>query len=194
MNKTANNIRNPPREKESSELSLMTYLPYERVKEVLQAKYADGVLTFAMAIYHDKDEAVPHTHVYVRLPRTRKPSQIVNWFRGTDEQGNLVNTFAELLKSSYSDLRKYFTHEGQENKHQYRKQDIWEVGDIGNMAECADVTYEIFEKLIAGIDLRELVKDYGKDFVYHYAHFRALWMDYRQFFQGELNGNQNRTQ
>lgn len=63
----------------------------------------------------------------------------------------------------------YLTHENEPDKHHYDKNDIIDGGlnDILPAGESSDDTYEIIEKLLEGYSIRELIRLYGRDFLYH---------------------------
>lgn len=176
--------RNPPKERSCAELCLSTYLPFDKIGAILNDKIADGQVYQAFYILHDKDTneqgipVEPHTHIYVRLSRSRLPSQICNWFRGLDEKGQVVNTFSEPVHSSVQDVRLYFTHRNRPDKYQYPDSDIHDLGDALTVNEGVDDTYNIFCDLVAGLSIPDLVRKYGRDFVYHYSHWKALMTDF----------------
>lgn len=175
--------RNPPSEKERSELSLVTYLPIYDVATILRDKYADGQILYAAYICHDCDDKETHTHIYVRFSRSRKSSQIVNWFRAVDDKGLMINTFAEPVHGTVRQLLDYFVHKNAPEKHQYGEDQVF---TFGNLDEYADtVVLNIFDDLIAGTPIRQMVAKYGKDFVYHYASWRAIVSDYNEFEKKE---------
>lgn len=193
MAKQRNPPCNTPKERSCAELSLTTYLPQEKILAVLNDKLADGQLYQAITIFHDRDVnedgtlKAPHSHVYVRLARSRMPSQIRNWFRGLDEKGQLVNTFSEPIKSSVYDLRLYFLHRNAPEKYQYNESDLFEIGDPLTVNEGIDETYAIFMDLADGVAIPDLIRKYGRDFVYHYTHWRKLMEDYNFSIQQKEN-------
>lgn len=185
------NQRNPPCTEYVNQVCLITYLSFEEVVAVLQTKLDQGQIEYASCIYHDKDNTPAHTHIYMRMARSRDKAQLIRWFRGVDENGLLVNTFAESLVGTMQDIQRYFIHADNPDKYQYAESDIVYVGSACYIDSAKDDTYHIVEMLINGVSLLEIVKVYGKDFVYHYNHYRNLVADIKEI-QNVTNGK-NRT-
>lgn len=168
--------RNPP-QKTVSEVCLVTYLDSQSIYNRLMSKYEDHQIEYAFFIVHNQDPCEAHTHIYIRLSRSRDINQIVRWFRGVDDNGDLVNTFAEPVKSCSSDVKDYFLHKNEESKHHYAEVELVYIGDVNTVTDSKDCTYDIVTLILAGTPLIDIVKSFGKDFVYHYAHYRMLISD-----------------
>lgn len=161
-----------------SELSLISYRSLEECTNILLLKLQQQQIEYAVLICHDKDKSTPHTHIYLRLPRARLVAQIVRWFRGVDEEGLLVNTFAQPVNTNYRDLLQYFLHRKNADKHQYNDDDLIYIGDVSDIDnESVDNSFTILTQLMNGVSLIELVRLYGKDFVYHYRNYKEIIQD-----------------
>ena len=128
-------------------------------------------------ILHDQDEAVPHYHVLIRLHSAWSPTQIAKWFMNlTDSDKKPINTLAEVCHDMEAQ-KEYIMHNDpksrEEGKHQYSPTDLKEYGfhDLAERKDCYDNSYDILEKLLNGASMRDLVRYYGRDFLYHYNHY-----------------------
>lgn len=89
----------------------------------------------------------------------------------------LINTLCEVV-DSVGESRDYLTHENDPDKAQYSKSDVIQFGEgwstfysAGRSRDCA---FEIVTKLTEGSDLRAMVGEYGRDFVYHYNSYKQI--------------------
>lgn len=153
--------------------SLVSYLSTEQLAEIMQCK-GTSIRAWAM-IDHDKDAKEAHRHIVIRTNGSWKPTQVLKWFVGTDERGNACNTFIEVVHDRTA-ICEYLTHENDTDKHHYDQSEIIDHGlcDLLPSSECADDTFEIVEKMVQGVSVRELVRLYGRDFVYHYGNYVAV--------------------
>ena len=153
--------------------SLVSYLSTNQIAEILQRK-GTSVRAWAM-IDHDKDGKTSHRHVILRTNSSWSLNQLLKWFTGTDAEGNECNTFGEVVRDRTA-ICEYLTHENDEDKHHYDHAEIIDHGlcDLLPSSESADDTFEIVEKMTQGVSVRELVRLYGRDFVYHYGNYVAV--------------------
>ena len=153
--------------------SLVSYLTTEQIAEIMQRK-GTSIRAWAM-IDHDKDEKEPHRHLVMRTCSSWTPSQVLKWFVGMDEHGNDCNSFIEVVRDRTA-ICEYLTHENDPDKHHYDSSDVIDHGlcDLLPSSESADDTFEIVEKMTQGVSVRELVRLYGRDFVYHYGNYVAV--------------------
>lgn len=153
--------------------SLVSYLTVEQVVEIMQSK-GTSVRAWAL-IDHNKDTKEPHRHLVMRTNSSWKPTQVLKWFKGSDEWGDACNTFIEVVHDRTA-ICEYLTHENDSDKYHYDQSEIIDHGlcDLLPSSECADDTFEIVEKMVQGVSVRELVRLYGRDFVYHYGNYVAV--------------------
>lgn len=164
----------PNTDKKSRFFAFMSYLTKEQILDVIYKK-ATSIRAYAI-IDHNKDEAEPHRHFVLRTNGSWTAPQINKWFDGqTDENGKKINTFCEIVHDRTA-ICDYLTHKNDPDKHQYDESDIIDGGlyDIRSKGETADDTYEIIEKMAAGTSTREMVRLYGRDFVYHYGSYAMI--------------------
>lgn len=191
--------------KKQREFSLVSYLPtHLEVQQVLNEK-EQQILSYAY-ILHDKDIYLkdeydketnelkhargelkePHFHIYLRLQTDRLPNEICRWFVQKDITGNSVaNCFSKTVQNRVSVL-KYLTHKtkGAENKYQYDDREVT-VFNCDNIFEDMpkDESFDVINDIIDGMSTRELVKRYGRDYIYHWQQYR----DIAQHIQFEEN-------
>lgn len=151
--------------------SLTTYATEKQIKKVI-GDHIKSVRAFCY-IYHDKDENEPHHHILMRTHSTWTSTQISRWFADCkDKDHNNVNTFCETA-SDMDALERYITHDTEEareaGKYQYSKDDIKDFGmcDLAERKDSYDSSYEILMRVLSGMNPRELVRYYGRDFLYH---------------------------
>lgn len=132
-----------------------------------------------------------HRHVLVYCYDAHTETAVRKWFyrfRVTetkkDEQGNeteaLISTLNELVDSVGS-ARDYLTHENDPDKYHYDKKDVKQWGQgwqaFNCASRCADDALLIIQRLSEGDNLAEMVREYGKDFVYHYKQYREMALE-----------------
>ena len=154
---------------------IVTYASEKQLRKVIR-NHISSVRAFCY-ILHDKDEATPHHHILLRTHSAWTPKQIARWFEGLiDAEKKNVNTFAEVAHDMEAQ-KDYIVHADpksiEEGKHPYSMTDVKSYGfdDLAEKKNAHDVTYEILEKVINGAPLRDLVRYYGRDFLYHYSHY-----------------------
>lgn len=143
---------------------LVTYLSDpQKVIKMIETKRT-SIRSYAL-IVHDKDQADPHIHIVIRTHNPWTCKQVCNWFVDTETN---QNAFAEFVHDRLG-IIDYLTHENDPDKHHYDKSEIIDGGidDLLPKGNTDDLTCEILELLLQGTAIRELVKMYGKDFLYH---------------------------
>ena len=152
--------------------SLTTYATEKQIHKVI-GTHVKSVRAMCY-IFHDKDEAEPHHHILMRTHSAWTPKQIANWFADLkDKDKQPINTFCETAHDMEA-LKKYILHADpesiEEGKYQYPKEAIKDFGmsDLAEKTNAYDNTYEIINRLLMGANPRELVRYYGRDFLYHY--------------------------
>lgn len=169
--------------------SLVTYLSEDQIKATME-HYKDYIDS-ALYILHDKDivqktddtqgdllkEA--HTHILMRSYEATTASAVKKWFmrfRFSDENG-LINTMVEICDSVGS-ARDYLTHKNDPDKYQYSTADVLEFGRgwecFNHASRCVDDCIDIIDRISEGASLRQLVREYGRDFVYHFNQYERM--------------------
>ncbi len=164
--------------------SLMTYADEKQIQKVF-TKHARSVRAFCY-ILHDQDDAEPHHHIVMRTHSTWSSAQLRKWFSGlTDKEKKPINTFCEPANDLVA-LKDYLTHSDEESrakgKHQYSQSDIKDHGiwDLIPKNDSYDNSYEIVNKILVGTPYRELVRQYGRAFLYHWDKFVDMAAEIRQ--------------
>lgn len=129
----------------------------------------------------------PHWHILLKCFGAHTESAVRKYFyrfriketKIVDdvEQVMLVNTTNQLV-DSVGEARDYLTHENDPDKYHYSKNDViiygrgWEA--FQGAYRSIDSASEIVDRVMNNTSLRRLVKDYGKDFVYHYKQYAEM--------------------
>ena len=178
------------------ELFLISYLPSADIINYILDKKIKSIKSYAF-IYHDKDIyfndifddktneiiykkgdlKIPHYHIYLRFKTCREPDEIKRWFmpKGLlDDNGLPYNCLSQKVKSSVACIE-YLTHKNVPEKYQYSENDIISY-NIDSVLEndAIDNSIDIVEDMLSGSSTRELVKRYGRDFIYHYSSYSAI--------------------
>lgn len=157
---------------------VVSYASEKQLRKVMR-EHVSSIRAFCY-IYHDDDEAEPHHHILMRLHSAWTPTQITKWFAHlVDDEKKSINTFAEVCHDM--DAQKmYILHEDaesiEEGKHRYSRDQLKEYGynDLSERKDCYDNSYEILSKLLEGASMRDLVRHYGRDFLYHYNQYTEV--------------------
>ncbi len=164
--------------------SLMTYADEKQLQKVMM-KHIKSIRAYCY-ILHDKDENEPHHHVVLRTHSTWSSFQLRKWFSGlTDKEKKPINTFCEPANDLVA-LKEYLTHSDDESrtkgKYQYSASDIRDYGiwDLIPKNDSYDSSYEIINKILVGTSYRELVRQYGRSFLYHWDKFADMAAEIRQ--------------
>ena len=161
-----------PKARKSRFFSFTTYATEKQIQKVVSL-HVSSIRAFCY-ILHDQDEAEPHHHILMRTHSSWTTTQLVKWFSDLkDKGGNRINTFCEVANDMDS-LERYILHDTEEareqGKHQYSKDDIKDFGlcDLAERKDSYDSSYEILLKVLSGANPRDLVRFYGRDYLYHY--------------------------
>ena len=149
----------------------------------------------------ERDDLKPaHWHVLIKLFGNSTESAVRKYFyrfRVTEtkiidgvEQTVLITTTNELV-DSVGAARDYLTHENDPDKYHYSKSDVYTFGRGWEAFQGAyrhvDSSMEIVDRLMHNTSLRRLVKEYGKDFVYHYKAYAEIARAIHQQEMGAQN-------
>lgn len=179
----------------TNELFLISYLPSTNIINDILDKKLKNIKSYAF-IYHDKDIyvndilddkneilhkkgdlKVPHFHIYLKLKSSRDSEEIKRWFmpKGLlDVNGLPYNCLSQKVKSSVACIE-YLTHKNEPDKYQYSENDIISYNiDCVLENDAIDNSIDIVEDMLSGFSTRELVKRYGRDFIYHYSSYSAI--------------------
>lgn len=160
-----------PKGRKSRFFSLTTYATDKQIQKVV----GDHISSLRALCYilHDKDESEPHHHILMRTHSTWTAQQVGKWFADLkDKEKKPVNTFCETANDMEA-LKMYIIHADRESiengKHQYSMDDIKDFGfcDLSEKKDSYDSSYEILLKVLAGANPRDLVRYYGRDYLYH---------------------------
>lgn len=137
-------------------------------------------------IMHDKDENEPHIHLLLRTYDSWTDTQIAKWFKGRkDAKGEECNTFVEVANDIHA-LKEYMTHSDEESraqgKFEYSESDIRDFGlwDIVSKKDSYDDTMEIVNTILRGVTQRELLRRYGRKYLYHMTDYQQVCSEIRQ--------------
>ena len=164
--------------------SLTTYASETQLRRVLE-DHVRSLRAFCY-ILHDKDEAVPHYHILMRTHSTWSSAQLRRWFgRLVDSEKKPINTFCEPANDMNA-LVEYIMHADDksiaEGKYQYSRANIKDYGlfDLSEKRDSYDDSYEIINQILAGKSYRELVRTYGRKFLYHWDKYADVAAEIRQ--------------
>lgn len=153
--------------------SIITYIGEDNIKKVLQ-DHVRSIRAYAYILHH-KDESVQHHHLLLKTYDAWTIKQILKWFDKFKLEIN-ENTLGEPASDLHA-LRDYITHSDYESiiagKHRY---DVSEIVDYNMFAlvenkDSYDETYAILNDVLLGVKTRELVRRYGKNYLYHITCF-----------------------
>lgn len=164
--------KKPRKKKKVGKSRYFCFMTYASEKEIQTtiAKHSSSIRAFAY-IYHGEDDSVPHWHLLVRTYSTWTENQILKWFDWVKLKSN-QNTMVEIMGDTIA-MGEYLTHTDfasvMEGKHPYKREDIRDFGlfDIVDKRDSYDETYEIVQNVIAGMNERDLIRRYGKNYLFH---------------------------
>ena len=174
---------------------LTTYLNKEQILSVLD-EHSTQIKAYAF-ILHDKDlteegkAKTSHYHLLLCLHNATTLNGLLRWFDGfEDENGNDINTLAKVMNSRQGAYA-YLTHNtcASQDKYQYPESDIVSYNSdffSNDDDQCVDTLSSALQDMLDGIPLDEIRKTYGRDFILHYCHIKALYND----IQKQLGGVQ----
>lgn len=156
---------------------IVSYLPENELIELCDclSPLAYGLCCHDKDINADTGELKKiHTHLVLCFNTRRRATRLVKLFNTT--QVRVIETDYQL-KGSFD----YLIHENEVDKVKYEKSKRYvfnqEYFDNFQYTEsCKDNTLDIINKIIAQVPLRELVRDYGRDFCIHYKSYNDLAM------------------
>ena len=167
----SNEIKYPKMGKKVRFFSLTTYANEKQIQRIV-CDHAKSIRALCY-IHHDQDESEPHYHILMRTHSNWTTTQITKWFADLkDKEKKPINTFCEIANDMDA-LKRYIIHDTEEaraeGKHQYTIEDIKDFGmcDLSERKDAYDSSYEILLKVLAGANPRELVRYYGRDYLYH---------------------------
>lgn len=145
----------------------------------------DKIKSYAF-IYHDKDTlengeiAKKHYHLYLELYNKRTLSSIAAWFNALPSDNGKDNVYIEKVVSVVNTLR-YLIHLDNEDKYQYnsalvRRYCLNYENMIMNVCST-DGTYDILQDYLSGTAIIEMVRKYGREFLYHYSSYKLFAQD-----------------
>lgn len=154
--------------------SCICYLPFDVLDSRLRASLGRLLLHYAF-IRHlpDSDSGVEHIHCCLYFNSPVRFSAVRDLL--TDFSSNAGNCFAEKLLSRRAMVFSYFIHSADRDKIHYSIDDICsddlQFWDFEPTISDRDKSFEILNRLLRGDKYFDLVRDYGKDFVYHVNQF-----------------------
>lgn len=161
--------------KKTRYFSLITYANEKQIQKIL-GKHIKSIRACSY-IYHDVDEAEPHHHILIRTHATWTSKQIARWFELLkDKNKEYINTFCEVANDMEA-MKVYILHADKESrlagKHLYSPEDIKDFGycDLSEKKNGYDSSYEILNRVLMGANPRDLVRFYGRDFLYHMSQY-----------------------
>lgn len=177
MNKEKENTR-------SRTFFCVSYLSKELLERLLTDKL--NIIKRYAYIVHDKDllDGNPkkeHIHLYIKFNEKKSIKQIRDYF-STDTD----NTLADICKNDCYALR-YLLHLDDGSKFQYDRsavtsynipniEDYWD-GDVASENREFDALQELYD----GVSPLQVARKYGRDFIYHYNHYRQLLADIYEY-------------
>lgn len=177
----------------TKEFFLVSYLPHDVLQDILDTKLKQ-IDKYAY-ILHDKDVydkdvvndvgdvlhcvgeiKAPHTHIYLRLFESRDSGEIQRWFT-REIDGQRVNCFYERVHNRIGCIA-YLTHRTKkaQHKYQYDLDSIVSFNLDGSEldGDCVDNSLDILDDMMSGVPLREMIRRYGKQFIYQYKTYREM--------------------
>lgn len=179
MSKTVDKVRS---------WSCITYLPEYLLVRRIDSMIALGNLLHYAYIIHDCDilpdgtPDEPHIHIclYFRNPLRFSSDYIQYFLTSSNPLDNAGNCRIEPLSDRYSMVYEYFIHKNEPDKFQYSfdrvvADDFEFWSQNGHSSE--DIAVIIVERMLAGVPYIDLVREFGRNFVYHYSAFKKLVED-----------------
>lgn len=153
---------------------IVCYLPLNDIEDYI----INGLNAYKYAIspLHDKDKKdngelkKPHYHLVLCFGTKKRGTQLVRLFNTTEIR--LINNTSQL-KGSFE----YLTHDSKncEGKVKYEKSKLRsnDLVYFNNLDDSVGVdnSYDIIDRLNRQTSIREMVKLYGKDFIYHFDNY-----------------------
>ncbi len=196
--------RSPP---DTEEESKTQYSRWFSLSSYLSVSDLDGFLRMLpwvqhwAYIYHDNDiypedhekagqVKEPHTHILLYTYSAKTSSSIEKKFIGYAEElaelrdTKVEKTMVQICSNNVAMFR-YFTHKDDPDKYQYDESDIVHDSlDFWEKPCYKDKTYNkglaMFNDLLEGIGTLDMVKKYGKEYIYHSQHLKGVVVDYQR--------------
>lgn len=175
---------------------LTSYLSESQIRQVLD-DHSTQIKAFAY-ILHNKDVTdkgelkTPHYHILLCLHNANSLNALLRWFDGfQDDNGNDINTLAKVMNSRTGAFA-YLTHNtcASRDKYQYPDSDIVSYNadffSSDDEEDNVDSLSCALTDMLAGIPLNEIRVKYGRDFILHYCHIKALYNDIQKQEGGVL--------
>lgn len=162
----ANRIRN---------FGLVSYIQDSNLIQSILDKHITSINRYAYAL-HDKDTENPHHHILIWTHNALQYNTVRKWFLGVlDENNKECSCLCKPIQCDQS-AYEYLTHKNEKDKFIYDESIIKSFNvDINAFNDdINDDGSDIVEMLINKKPLREIVKLKGKEFIYHYKHYRDL--------------------
>lgn len=160
------------------------YATEDKLVSLLNLKL-DKIKSYAY-IYHDNDTldtgkiGKKHYHLYLELYGKRLLSSVGNWFASLPSDVGADNIRIEKVRSVLMCLR-YLIHIDDEDKYQYDSSLVKSYRiDYEKQICCSsstDGTYDILKDYLTGTPVIELVRKYGREFLYHYPSYKLVAQD-----------------
>lgn len=182
----------------SRKFSLISYLNEEQIQKCLLSHGCQ--IRCYEYIYHDKDvfddidekknpehksgtPKVPHYHILIVTFHQCTVSAIRKWFKGYVDSNGEITTTAQVMSDVYS-MDEYITHDDKQSiargKYRYPRSAV-KSSDVNYFQAKLESEYDnstlIVEMLLRGVPIRQIVKMFGKDFIYHYSQIKQVVND-----------------
>ncbi|MBP3608269.1 MAG: hypothetical protein J6J11_08125 [Treponema sp.] len=182
----------------SRKFSLISYLNEEQIQKCLLSHGCQ--IRCYEYIYHDKDvfdeidekknsehkagtPKEPHYHILIVTFNQCTVSAVRKWFKGYVDSNGEITTTAQVMCDVYS-MDEYITHDDKESiargKFRYPRSAV-KCSDINYFQAKLESEYDnstlIVEMLLRGVSIRQIVKMFGKDFIYHYSQIKQVVND-----------------
>lgn len=169
---------------------IRTYLPLEMISKFFEDNKR-VVRSYAYCL-HDKDETLegepvePHYHVIIRtysqFSRARFYKLLVpflwSYNRVDKVWERLENSGIDLeISSDFKACYRYLTHKDNPEKYQYPDSDVFtnDADDFGKHADKSnDNSFQIVADILDGMREIDLLKRYGREYVYHREQYRRI--------------------
>lgn len=170
-------------------LALVTYATVDQFIPILK-NHLSSIRGYCY-ILHDEADQIPHFHILLRTFSPWKPEQVRRWFFGLQDQtGKEITTLCETI-GDLDLMILYLTHSDPESiangKFRYSDDDIFDYGFLKTVEkrDSKDSSFEIINSILSGMSFRNLVRLYGRDYVYHYKVYHELA---QRIFQEDYKG------
>lgn len=175
------------------EFFLVSYLPLNVIQDILDTKlkqidkyayilhdrdvYDKDVLNDVGDVLHRAGEVkAPHTHIYLKLFESRDNGEIQRWFT-KEVDGVRQNCFLERVHNRIGCIA-YLTHRTKKSAHKYQYDlELVKSFNLDGMeldGDCVDNSLDILDDMMSGVPIREMIRRYGKQYIYQYKAYRDM--------------------